>query len=144
MPSCSAATTGCCGSRGRTRSFPILSTRPTRSIRWSRSRATGPTPDRTATPTIISNRRPICRGQHVNLSPDHTYRLTRLGKETEGTFTLEPYEYAGGDFFLVVLEQAQMTLILNYDRLESWSEDAVRTQCTQLFERPGAAESGGE
>ena len=70
-----------------------------------------------------------------SLSRDHTYELSLAGEEPRGTFRIEPYEYYG-DNYLVVLEQAELTYILNIDRLESWNLDGVKTQCTQLFERP--------
>jgi hypothetical protein len=77
-------------------------------------------------------------GASFELSPDYSYRLTRLGQHENGTFTLVPSEYFPGEF-LVKLDQAGLTYILNIDRLESWSEGAVVEQCTQLFERPGQA-----
>jgi len=76
-------------------------------------------------------------GAAFTLARDHTYTLAMSGQKPQGTFTLKPYDgdYLEGDFWIVVLEQAQLTFILNIDRLESWSEGPV-AQCTQLFERP--------
>lgn len=74
-------------------------------------------------------------GATFTLARDHTYTLTMAGRKSQGTFTLKPSDgdYLEGDFWIVVLEQAKLTFILNIDRLESWSEEP---QCTQLFERP--------
>jgi hypothetical protein len=76
-------------------------------------------------------------GAAFTLARDHTYTLTMSGQKPRGTFRLKPYagDYLEGEWWIVVLEQAQLTFILNVDRLESWSEEPV-AQCTQLFERP--------
>lgn len=83
-------------------------------------------------------------GASFELSPDYTYRLIRQGKEERGSFTLETSEYLSGDLLLVRFDPAKLLFVFNIDRLESWSEDAVVEQCTQLFERPGRSEQPEE
>jgi hypothetical protein len=75
-------------------------------------------------------------GAKLTLARDYSYSLTMSGRTSRGTFTLAPHEDFGGDHFLVVLEEAGLTFVLNIDRLESWNGNEGVTQCTQLFERP--------
>lgn len=74
-------------------------------------------------------------GTVFTLAPDHTYRLIHSGAETTGTFTLNADD---PDYVILTLEQAQLSFIVNFDQLDSWSDEPVATQCTQVFERqPG-------